>query len=170
MAEQEKYTDPVIAIGTVAEKLGISISNIRKYEAEGLIIPHRVESGHRLFSLEDIERIRKIQEMIQDKGLNIEGIRRLQAFIPCWDIVKCSKSEQTNCPAFKDTTRPCWMIRELECPKKENECRNCTVYRFGTQCIEDIKQVVFEERKGKNIEETIKEIIRLRSSDSNKES
>jgi len=39
--------DPVIAIGTLAEKVGLSVSAIRKYELAGLIISHRAASGHR---------------------------------------------------------------------------------------------------------------------------
>ncbi len=55
--------DPVISIGTLANKVGLSVSAIRKYEEEGLIIPHRSESGHRMFSYEDINRIQTIQHM-----------------------------------------------------------------------------------------------------------
>ena len=49
--------DPVISIGTLAKKVGLSVSAIRKYEEEGLIISHRIESGHRLFSYEDVQRL-----------------------------------------------------------------------------------------------------------------
>jgi MerR family transcriptional regulator/heat shock protein HspR len=136
-------TEPVITIGNVAERLGISVSTVRKYEAEGLIIPHRTDSGHRLFSFEDIERIRIIQNMIQNLGLNIEGIRRLQAMIPCWELLPCTEEMRKNCPAFSDSTRPCWMIKDLECAEDRSKCRSCPVYRLGAQCIEDIKQVVY---------------------------
>ena len=74
--------DPVISIGVLAEKVGLSVSTVRKYENEGLIIAHRTDSGHRLFSHEDIGRVRSIHYMIQDLGLNIEGIHRIQALLP----------------------------------------------------------------------------------------
>ena len=58
--------DTVISIGTLAKKVGLSVSAIRKYEEEGLIISHRSDSGHRLFSYEDIERLRTIQHLIKN--------------------------------------------------------------------------------------------------------
>ena len=78
-------TDPVISIGILADKVGLSVSAIRKYERAGLIFSHRTNSGHRMFSFEDIERIKIIQYMIKVLGFNIEGIRRLQSLLPCWD-------------------------------------------------------------------------------------
>ena len=78
---QRPIDDPVISIGVLAQRVGLSVSAVRKYENEGLIIAHRTDSGHRLFSLEDIKRVRNIQHMIQDLGLNIEGIRRMQALL-----------------------------------------------------------------------------------------
>ena len=71
MEPNPDYSDPVMSIGTLAEKVGLSVSAVRKYENECLIIAHRTPSGHRLFSREDVDRIRNIQRMIQDLGLNI---------------------------------------------------------------------------------------------------
>lgn len=51
--------EPVFTIGVVAQKLGISKHMIRIYEREG--IPYRKESGHRLFSQRDIERIKCVR-------------------------------------------------------------------------------------------------------------
>ncbi len=152
-------SDPIISIGTVADKVNASVSTIRKYEAEGLIIPHRTDSGHRLFSLEDIDRIRMIQHLIQERGLNIEGIRRLQALLPCWEILPCTLKKWNTCLAFQDTTKPCWMIKGLDCVNQGNECRKCQVYRFGSLHIEDIKHVVHSNAKDKGIGTKINELI-----------
>jgi len=142
--------DPVISIGTLAHKVGLSVSAIRKYEEEGLIIPHRSESGYRMFSYEDISRIRTIQHMVKNLGFNFEGIRRLQALLPCWNLLPCDHDECINkshdqCPAYKDNTKPCWMINEAYCTIQGNECRNCMVYRFGTICAEDIKEIIHDQ-------------------------
>jgi MerR family transcriptional regulator/heat shock protein HspR len=151
--------EPMISIGTVAEKVNASVSTIRKYEAEGLIVPHRTDSGHRLFSLEDIERIKVIQHLIQDRGLNIEGIRRLQTLLPCWEILPCTLDNWENCPAFTNNTRPCWTIKGLDCVKQGNECRKCKVYRFGSLHIENIKQVVHSDSIKKGLSKKVSEII-----------
>ena len=134
--------DPVISIGTLAKKVGLSVSAIRKYEEEGLIISHRIESGHRLFSYEDVQRLSTIQHLIKNLGFNIEGIRRMQAILPCWDLLPCEKKVRDNCLAFKGSTKPCWMMKDAHCTLRGNECRKCTVYRFGTLYTEKIKELV----------------------------
>lgn len=136
-------TEPVIAIGTIAEKTGLSVSAIRKYEAEGLLIPHRTASGHRLFSHEDLERVKIIRHMVQDLGLNMEGIRRLQALLPCWELAGCSEEKRKRCAVPKQSSMPCWMVKRGNCGARAGECRECVVYRFGAQCTEDVKRVIF---------------------------
>ena len=142
---QHEIDDPVISIGVLAQRVGLSVSAVRKYENEGLVIAHRTDSGHRLFSHEDISRVRNIQHMIQELGLNIEGIRRMQALLPCWDLFPCSDQTRKRCPAYPDNTRPCWMIKGLDCAPQGNECRQCVVYRFGSLCTEDIKRLLHEQ-------------------------
>ena len=134
--------DAVISIGTIAKKVGLSVSAIRKYEEEGLIISHRSDSSHRLFSYEDIERLRTIQHLIKNLGFNIEGIRRMEAILPCWDLLPCSEEVRNNCLAFNGSTKPCWMIKDAHCTVQGNECRKCNVYRFGTLHTEGIKLLV----------------------------
>ena len=149
-----------MSIGTLAEKVGLSVSAVRKYENECLIIAHRTPSGHRLFAREDIDRIRNIQHMIQDLGLNIEGIRRLQAMLPCWELLPCSAQKRRTCPAFNGKSRPCWMIKGLDCtPSHGNECRQCVVYRFGSLCTEQIKSLVHNQRGAQGANAAIKELM-----------
>ena len=145
--------EPVIAIGVLAERVGLSVSAVRRYEDEGLIISHRTPSGHRLFSHEDIGRVRSIQHMIQGLGLNMEGIRRMQALLPCWDLAGCRAETRKACRAYRGNTRPCWMTRGRDCAcregsREENACRDCAVYRFGTLCTEDIKCLLHDQDDG----------------------
>ena len=147
---QQTTDDPVISIGVLAKKVGLSVSAIRKYENAGLIIAYRTDSGRRLFSPEDIERVRNIQHMIQDLGLNIEGIRRMQALLPCWDLAPCDAETRKSCPSFNDNTRPCWTIKGLDCAPQGNECRCCIVYRFGSLCTQDIKRLLHDQDRNGN--------------------
>ena len=151
--------DPVISIGVLAQKVSLSVSAVRKYENEGLIIAHRTVSGHRLFSHEDISRVLNIQHMIQDLGLNIEGIHRMQALLPCWDLLPCSVETRKSCPAYKDNTRPCWMLKGLDCVAQGNECRQCVVYRFGSLCTEDIKHLLHDQNDVQNAGAAMKELM-----------
>jgi len=142
--------DPVISIGTLAKKVGLSVSALRKYEDEGLLISHRSESGHRLFAYEDILRINTIQHLIKDLGFNFEGIRRMQAMLPCWNILPCKSSARNNCLAFKGFEKPCWMLKEAHCSFQGNECRKCQVYRFGSLHTDKIKNLLFNKDSGFN--------------------
>ena len=151
--------DPVISIGTLAKKVGLSVSAIRKYEEQGLLISHRTESGHRLFSYEDIERLRSIQHLIKEIGFNFEGIRRMQTMLPCWDLLPCEKKVRDNCLAYKGNTKPCWMIKEAHCTLKGNECRKCLVYRFGSLFTEDIKDIIHNDRYETDQRNRVKQLL-----------
>jgi hypothetical protein len=151
--------DPVISIGTLAKKVGLSVSAIRKYEEEGLIITHRIESGHRLFSYEDVQRLSTIHYLIKNLGFNIEGIRRMQAILPCWNLLPCEKKIRDNCFAFKGSTKPCWMMKDAHCTLRGNECRKCAVYRFGTLYIEKIKELVHN-TDGNEQRETLNKVLK----------
>lgn len=133
---------PLISIGVLAEHVGLSVSAVRKYERDGLLIAHRTGSGRRLFSHEDISRVRNIHHLIQDLGLNSEGIRRLQAMLPCWEVFGCQATVRDRCPAYGESARPCWTIKGVDCAPQGNECRRCPVYRFGTLFTEHIKDAV----------------------------
>jgi len=50
---------------------------LRMYEARGLIEPKRSPKGTRLYSQEDVDRLRRIQEMTAELGLNLAGVERV---------------------------------------------------------------------------------------------
>ena len=47
------------------------------YEARGLIEPQRSSKGTRLYSQEDVDKLRRIQEMTAELGLNLAGVERV---------------------------------------------------------------------------------------------
>jgi hypothetical protein len=156
---KDEDNEPVASIGVLAQKVGLSVSAVRKYENEGLVIAHRTESGHRLFSHEDFERVQNIHHLIHDLGLNIEAIRRMQALLPCWDLLPCDPKTCESCGAYNDNTRPCWMIKGLDCAPQGNECRQCQVYRFGSLCTEEIKSLVYDHGNSSDSSVAIKELL-----------
>ncbi len=129
--------EPVFPIGIVAQRLGISEHTIRMYEKEGLIIPYRKKSGHRLFSEYDMERIECIKRTIEDKKISIAGIRRLLALIPCWEIKNCPPEIRVGCLSYVDYEKPCWLNKErLQGECATNDCRECPVYNSIKSCDE----------------------------------
>lgn len=161
--------DPLISIGVLAQQVGLSVSAVRKYENEGLIIAHRTSSGRRLFSHEDISRVRNIHHLIQDLRLNIEGIRRMQALLPCWELLPCTPEMRERCLAYKDRTRPCWTIKGLDCAPQGNECRQCAVYRFGSLCTEDIKRLLYDQNDVEDAGTAIRELMQRKKYHSTEE-
>jgi DNA-binding transcriptional MerR regulator len=59
-----------------AQMVGVSPSMIRGWEDEGLISPHRKPSGYRLYTMSDVNRLRRIRAL-REQGLNSAGIRRV---------------------------------------------------------------------------------------------
>ena len=76
-------------ISIAAELVGMHQQTLRMYEARGLVQPKRTPGGTRLYSEADIERLRVIQRLTTELGLNLAGVehvlrledelRRLQA-------------------------------------------------------------------------------------------
>jgi len=68
---------PIYPIRTVAQLTGVNPRRIRAWEEQyHLITPARTGGGHRLFSEDDVERIRWIKAMV-DRGMSLKGIQRL---------------------------------------------------------------------------------------------
>jgi MerR family transcriptional regulator, heat shock protein HspR len=67
----------VFMISVAAKLANMHPQTLRMYEARGLIEPQRSPKGTRLYSHEDVERLRLIQEMTADLGLNLAGVERV---------------------------------------------------------------------------------------------
>jgi len=69
----------VFMISVAAELAQMHPQTLRMYEARGLIEPKRSPKGTRLYSQEDVEKLRRIQEMTTDLRLNLAGVERVLA-------------------------------------------------------------------------------------------
>src|SRR5271156_284046 len=67
----------VFMISVAAELADMHPQTWRMYEARGLIEPKRSPKGTRLYSHADVERLRRIQEMTAELGLNLAGVERV---------------------------------------------------------------------------------------------
>ncbi len=71
---------PIYPIRTVARLTGVDARRIRAWESQyGLIRPARTRGGHRLFSHQDLELIKRIKRLIDEEGLRLQGVRLLLA-------------------------------------------------------------------------------------------
>src|SRR5438874_9444183 len=67
----------VFMISVAAELAEMHPQTLRMYETRGLIEPKRSPKGTRLYSQEDVERLRRIQEMTAELGMNLAGVERV---------------------------------------------------------------------------------------------
>ena len=67
----------VFMISVAAELADMHPQTLRMYESRGLIEPKRSPKGTRLYSYSDVERLRRIQEMTAELGLNLAGVERV---------------------------------------------------------------------------------------------
>jgi MerR family transcriptional regulator/heat shock protein HspR len=67
----------VFMISVAAELAEMHPQTLRMYEARGLIEPKRSPKGTRLYSHEDVQRLRRIQEMTAQLGMNLAGVERV---------------------------------------------------------------------------------------------
>ncbi|MDA0366422.1 MAG: MerR family transcriptional regulator, partial [Chloroflexi bacterium] len=63
--------EPVFQISIVSRMVGIHQQTIRQYERIGLIQPARSEGNTRLFSHEDVDRLRQVVRLVNDLGVNL---------------------------------------------------------------------------------------------------
>jgi len=64
-------------ISVAAELVGMHPQTLRLYEAKGLVHPRRTPGGTRLYSERDLERLRLIQRLTTDLGLNHAGVEQV---------------------------------------------------------------------------------------------
>jgi MerR family transcriptional regulator, heat shock protein HspR len=70
-------TRGVYMISVAAELAGMHPQTLRIYESRGLITPKRSAKNTRLYSEDDVERLRRIQELTGEMGMNLAGVERV---------------------------------------------------------------------------------------------
>jgi MerR family transcriptional regulator/heat shock protein HspR len=137
----ENSEQPMFPISTAARMLKISVHTLRMYEKEGLIIPFKKETNHRLYSRADIDRLNCIRKAINEFKISISGIKTIYSLIPCWQITNCGDEDRQNCNAFIAHNNPCWTFRHNKNTCENKVCRECIVYKDYAECG-DIKELI----------------------------
>src|ERR687885_1901023 len=79
-AGKRREVDPnrgVYMISVAAELAGMHPQTLRIYESRGLIEPKRSPKNTRLYSQEDVDRLRRIQELTTEMGMNLAGVEKV---------------------------------------------------------------------------------------------
>jgi len=126
--EEEKKNMPLYPIGIAAELVGTTDQTLRLYEKQGLIKPAR-RNKNRFYSENDIKWMRCLRELIHNKKISIEGIKKLLEYAPCWELTECSEERKNKCSAYIDKTKPCWELNRMICNRESGKlCGDCVVY------------------------------------------
>ena len=74
MASQNQFQDePCFVISVAARIIGVHAQTLRYYERVGLIWPSRTGGRQRLYTMADIERLKRIKTLTEDMGVNLAG-------------------------------------------------------------------------------------------------
>jgi|SRR4051794_14161699 len=66
--------EPVYTIAVASRLTGMHPQTLRKYERAGLLRPARPSGNQRLYSADDIDRLKRIQYLVEERGVNVAGL------------------------------------------------------------------------------------------------
>ncbi len=90
---RQETEEPVYVISIAARLVGMHPQSLRMYERIGLIQPAR-SGNKRLYSARDIERLRRIQHLTQDMGVNLAGVEVVFDLLEKMDLLRQEMMEQ----------------------------------------------------------------------------
>jgi len=103
--------DDIYFISVAARMLGMHPQTLRKYERLGLVQPTRTVGSMRLYSREELERLRIIKRLVDDGGINLAGVQRLLSIA---EIVQRMRPLMSDEPlSARDTRRLAHEMTEL---------------------------------------------------------
>lgn len=97
----------VYSIGTMAQLTGQHPETIRVWERNGLVQPERVNNQRR-FSNNDLKRLQFIKYFLEEKGLNLAGVRQLTKMYLCWFRNDCTGGHPKDGSVLVNPEKPCW--------------------------------------------------------------
>lgn len=81
MSDSPSYQEPCYVISIAAKMVGVHPQTLRYYESLGLVKPCRSPGNRRLYSPSDIERLRQIQRLTDELGVNLAGVEAILALM-----------------------------------------------------------------------------------------
>jgi MerR family transcriptional regulator, heat shock protein HspR len=100
----------IFLISMAARLLGMHPQTLRKYERLGLVRPARTIGSMRLYSREEVDRLRLIKHLVDESGINLAGVQRLLSIAEVVERMRPLARE--DAPARRDSRRQ--LARELE--------------------------------------------------------
>ena len=121
----------VFMISVAAELAEMHPQTLRMYEARGLIEPNRSPKGTRLYSQADVTRLRRIQQMTVEMGLNLAGVERVLDLEEEIDRMH-ERIEEIEVQALQAQVR---LAEELEQVRRSFRAELVVPYRGGVELV-----------------------------------
>ena len=121
----------VFMISVAAQLANMHPQTLRMYETRGLIEPQRSPKGTRLYSQEDVEKLRRIQEMTADLGLNLAGVERVLRLEQELEQMQ-ARIEEIELEALQTRVR---LAQELEEVRRSFRAELAVPYRGGLELV-----------------------------------
>src|SRR6266545_1686428 len=101
--------EPCYVISVAARMVGLHAQSLRHYERIGLIRPSRSGGRQRMYSQSDVARLRHIQRLIQDLGLNLAGV---EVIIRMNERIRQMERLRAELQSYRDRMLPAVAERE----------------------------------------------------------
>ncbi len=112
---------PVYMIGVAAQLCNVHPQTLRQYERLGLVIPSRAGAKNRLYSESDIMRVRRIQRLTQELGVNLAGVEIILRLLDDMEEMRTDMEQQMNDYAAEAERRITAMFTNSNMPIRKDE-------------------------------------------------
>lgn len=116
-----RTNQPVYMIGVAAELCGVHPQTLRQYERLGLVAPSRVGAKNRLYSDEDVARVRRIQRLTQQLGVNLAGVEIILRLLDDMEDMRLDLEQQMTEYAAEVERRVQQMLANTTAPVRADE-------------------------------------------------
>jgi MerR family transcriptional regulator, heat shock protein HspR len=113
----------VFMISVAAELAEMHPQTLRMYEARGLITPKRSPKNTRLYSQDDVERLRRIQQMTAEEGLNLAGVETV--------LEMEAELERSKAELAKLRERAAELAKQVEAGEKRVSAARAEIVPYG---------------------------------------
>lgn len=112
---------PVYMIGVAAGLCNVHPQTLRQYERLGLVVPSRAGAKNRLYSEADIKRIRQIQRLTQEMGVNLAGVEVILRLLEDMDDMRRDMEQQLGDYVREAEERIKQMMANTNVPMRRDE-------------------------------------------------
>jgi MerR family transcriptional regulator, heat shock protein HspR len=112
---------PVYMIGVAAQLCNVHPQTLRQYERLGLVIPSRVGAKNRLYCESDIMRVRRIQRLTQQLGVNLAGVEIILRLLDDMEEMRSDMEQQLSDYMLEAERRIAGMMTHSNIPIRKDE-------------------------------------------------